>query len=435
MMNQYWNERIECISREELAALQLVRLQQTVKRVYEKVPHYRQAFTARGITPGDIKSLADLTKLPFTTKQDLRDNYPFGLFAIPREEIVRIHASSGTTGKPTVVGYAQNDIKRWAEMVARELFAIGVTKNDVIQIAFGYGLFTGGLGLHYGAEYLGATIVPISGGNTQRQLQLMQDVGTTVLACTPSYALYIAETGREMGIDFSKLPLRLGIFGAEPWTEAMRQQIERELQIKAFDIFGLSEVMGPGVACECAYGQGMHIQEDHFIAEIIDPETGEQLPYGQEGELVLTSITKEALPVIRYRTRDLSVLYPERCVCGRTHVRMRKVSGRTDDMLIIRGVNVFPTQIESALLQLGQVQPHYQLIVDRKGTLDELEVWVEVTEEIFSDEVRGLEALERKVKHAIESIIGVSVKVKLVEPKTIPRTEGKAKRVIDKRKI
>lgn len=433
-MPQYWNEKIECISRDELHKLQLERLKQTVARVY-KVPHYRKALQASGIEPEDIKSLDDLQRLPFTNKQDLRNNYPYGLFAVPMEEIVRLHSSSGTTGKPTVVGYTENDIRNWSELLARGLMSAGVTPKDIVQIAYGYGLFTGGLGIHYGFERLGATVVPASGGNTKRQLQLMVDFGTTVLACTPSYALYIAEVGREMGIDFAELPLRIGIFGAEPWTEAMRIQIEKELNIKAMDIFGLSEVIGPGVACECEYRQGMHIPEDHFIAEIIDPETGVTLPYGQEGELVFTSISKEALPVIRYRTHDLSVLYSERCACGRTHVRMRKVSDRTDDMLIIRGVNVFPSQIESVLLELGQVEPHYQLVVDRKGSLDMLEIWVEVTAQMFSDEIRRLEELERKIHHAIESLLGISVKIKLVEPKTIPRSEGKAKRVIDKRKL
>jgi len=388
-----------------------------------------------GLTPEDIKGIEDLSKLPFTTKQDLRDNYPYGLFAVPLSEIVRIHASSGTTGKPTVVGYTRQDIATWSELMARTLTCGGTRKDSVIQIAYGYGLFTGGLGAHYGAERIGASVIPISGGNTKRQIMLMEDFGTTVLACTPSYALYIAETIKEMGIPRENFKLKYGIFGAEPWTEAMRREIEEKLQISAIDIYGLSEVIGPGVASECQCKQGLHIFEDHFIPEIINPDTGEVLPAGSKGELVFTTITKEGLPVIRYRTRDITSLTYEPCPCGRTHVRMHKVLGRTDDMLIIRGVNVFPSQIESLLIEIGETEPHYMLVVDRVDNLDNLEVWVEVSDRLFSDEVRRLEDLNRKITHEIQSTLGLTARVKLVEPKTIARSEGKAKRVIDKRNL
>ncbi|MDN5294025.1 MAG: phenylacetate-CoA ligase [Eubacteriales bacterium] len=428
------SQKNEFLPEKELRELQLSRLQAVVKRVYERVPFYRQAMDAKGVKPEDIKSLDDLRRLPFTTKQDLRDNYPFGLFAVPMQEVVRIHASSGTTGKPTVVGYTANDIAGWAELMARCFMMVGLSKDDIFQISYGYGLFTGGLGLHYGAERLGATVIPASGGNTRRQLMLMEDFGTTVLCCTPSYAAYLADEINAAGLR-PKLKLRAGIFGAEPWTENMRRELENKLEIDAFDIYGLSEVIGPGVAFECIHKNGMHIMEDYFLAEIIDPETGEPLPEGEKGELVLTSLTKEAFPVIRYRTRDITRLHREPCPCGRTFVRMEKVTGRSDDMLIIRGVNVFPSQVESVLLEMGETEPHYLLVVDRKNNLDELEVWVEVSEKLFSDEVKRIEELERKIHHGITSTLGINVKVKLVEPRTIPRSEGKAKRVVDKREL
>jgi len=363
------------------------------------------------------------------------NNYPFGLFAEPMSEVVRIHASSGTTGKPTVVGYTQNDIDTWSELIARCVAMVGGTKGDVVQVAYGYGLFTGGLGLHYGAERLGASVIPISGGNTKRQLMLMEDFGTTILCCTPSYALFLGEEAGEFGVDLVNGKLRAGIFGAEPWSEKMRDELEKNLGIKAYNIYGLSEIMGPGVSMECECQCGMHVMEDYFIPEVIDPQTGEPLPYGSKGEIVFTTITKEAFPLLRYRTRDISVLTEEKCECGRTFVRMDRVMGRTDDMLIIRGVNVFPSQIESVLLNFGETEPHYLLVVDRQGTLDTLEVLVEVSEKMFSDEVRKMEELERKLGHEIASLLGISAKIKLVEPKTIPRSEGKAKRVIDKREL
>lgn len=430
----FWNERYERITREELECLQLERLRTTVERAYHNVPHYRKAMQEKGFEPGDLTSLAGLSKLPFTVKQDLRDNYPYDMFAVPLSEVVRIHASSGTTGKPTVVGYTRNDINTWAELMARSLVCGGAGKNDIIHNAYGYGLFTGGLGVHYGAERIGASVIPISGGNTKRQVMLMKDFGSTVLTCTPSYALFIAEVMEEMGLSPADFKLKCGIFGAEPWTESMRREIEKKLAISAVDIFGLSEIIGPGVSMECHCKEGLHVWEDHFIPEIINPDTGETLPYGATGELVFTSLTKEALPMLRYRTRDISRLTIEPCACGRTHVRMARVTGRTDDMLIIRGVNVFPSQIESVLLEIGETEPHYLLIVDRQGNLDTLEVWVEVSEELFSDQVRRLEQLEAKITGEVETTLGLTVKVKLVEPKTIERSEGKAKRVIDRRK-
>ena len=431
-----WDEEFETLPREALEALQLKRLIATTERVYATVPFYKKRFDECGLKPSDIKSLKDLHRLPFTTKLDLRDHYPFGLFAVPMEQVVRIHASSGTTGKQTVVGYTRRDINSWAELMARSLAAAGAQKNDFIHNAYGYGLFTGGLGVHYGAEKLGASVIPISGGNSKRQIIIMQDFGSTVLTCTPSYALFLAETAEEMGVDIKKLKLRVGIFGAEPWSERMRDEIERKLNIQAIDIYGLSEVMGPGVSIECIEAKrGLHIFEDHFLPEIIDPQTGEVLPYGEKGELVFTTITKEAFPLIRYRTRDISVLYPQPCKCGRTHVRMERVSGRSDDMLIIRGVNVFPSQIESVLMNIKGVEPHYQLIVNRQGNLDTLEVHVEVNENVFSDEVKDLQALGRKIEKEIKDLLGVNAGVKLVEPKTLQRSEGKAQRVIDKRKI
>lgn len=430
-----WNEKIECSPRSEMEAIQSERLIQTVKRIYHNNEGYRKKMQEKGLVPGDIKSVADLSKLPFTTKTDLRDGYPFGMFTVPMSEIVRVHASSGTTGKPTVVGYTRNDLQMWAEVVTRSLGMAGVHKNDIVQVAYGYGLFTGGLGLHYGTENLGATVIPISGGNTDKQILLMQDFGTTVIACTPSYSLFLAETMMEMGVTPESLKLRIGIFGAEPWSENMRREIEAKLKIKAIDIYGLSEVIGPGVSCECEYQCGMHIMEDHFIPEIIDPLTLEPKAPGEKGELVFSTVTKEGMPILRYRTRDLTKLIYDKCKCGRTLVRMEKCMGRSDDMLIIRGVNVFPSQIESVLLELSETEPHYLLIIDREETLDVVNLLVEVQEQFFSDEIKQLESLRKKITDKIQSTLGISVRVKLVEPKTIERTAGKAKRVIDNRKI
>jgi phenylacetate-CoA ligase len=436
MTTLYWEEEIETLPRVGLESIQLRRLQRLVARVYRTVAPYRRKMEAAGIRPDDIKSLADLRKLPFTVKNDLRDNYPFGLFTVPMEEVVRVHASSGTTGKPTVVGYTQKDIETWANVMARALTCAGAHRGDMVHNAYGYGLFTGGLGAHYGAERLGATVIPVSGGNTKRQITIMKDFGSTVLLSTPSYALNLAEAMDALGVDPSSLSLRVGIFGAEPWSENMREEVERKLNLKAVDIYGLSEVMGPGVAMECLQTeQGMHIFEDHFLPEIIDPDTGEVLPPGEKGELVFTTLTKEAFPIIRYRTKDISRLIYEQCGCGRTLVRMEKVTGRTDDMLIIRGVNVFPSQVEHVLMSVEGVEPHYQIVVEREGNLDTMTVNVEVSENIFSDEVRVLENLSRKIQLEIKDLLGVTCKIKLVEPKTIQRSEGKAQRVIDKRKI
>lgn len=431
----YWDQEKECMPRDRLGELQLRRLKEAVFRVYAFVPTYKAKFDALGIKPDDINSLEDLHRLPFTTKQDLRDNYPFSLFAVPMSEVVRIHSSSGTTGKPTVVGYTKRDIEMWSELMARALTSAGATRRSVVQVSYGYGLFTGGLGAHYGAERIGASVIPSSGGNTNRQIMLMQDFGSTILACTPSYALFMAEVMYEMGIKPADLQLKAGIFGAEPWSENMRREIEKKLKIKAYDIYGLSEIMGPGVAIECPYKNGLHIAEDHFLVEVIDPVTEEVLPDGEQGELVITAVTKEALPLIRYRTRDLTTLNREVCKCGRTHVRMHKVLGRSDDMVIIRGVNVFPSMVEHVLLNIPGVEPHYLLVVDRVGNLDQLEVQVEVSENVFSDEIRKLESLGQRINKELESALGVSVKVRLVEPKTIARSEGKAQRVIDKRNI
>lgn len=431
----FWDQEHETLPRGEMEALQLERLQQKVREIYEKVPFYRRAFQERKVTPDDIQSLGDLVKLPFTDKTDFRDNYPFGLLAVPLKEVVRVHGSSGTTGKPTVVAYTRADVELWADMMARTLALGGVTDEDVVQNAYGYGLFTGGLGVHYGAERLGATVIPVSGGNTKRQIMLLQDMGTTVLTCTPSYSLFLAETARQMGVELRDTALRVGFFGAEPWSYRMRQEIESELGILALDIYGLSEIIGPGVAQECPHKLGLHIFEDHFLPEVVDPVTGEPLPDGQKGELVFTTLTKQALPVIRYRTRDITSLRREPCPCGRTLVRMEKVTGRTDDMLIVRGINVFPSQIEAVLLEVEGVEPHYQIIVDRERGLDDLEIQVEVSEAILSDEIGRLESLTRKVRAEIESTLGIAALVKLVEPGAIPRSEGKAKRVIDRRDL
>jgi phenylacetate-CoA ligase len=432
----YFNEEFETLPRAALEALQLKRLQATVARVYANVPFYKQSFDAVGIKPEDIKSLADLQRLPFTTKQNMRDSYPYGLFAAPMEEIVRIHASSGTTGKPTVVGYTQKDIETWSELMARSFMAAGAHKGDIIHNAYGYGLFTGGLGAHYGAEKLGASVIPISGGNTKRQIMIMQDFGSTVLTCTPSYSLYLAEEAAAEGVDIKSSRLRVGIFGAEPWSEAMRGEIESNLGLDAIDIYGLSEIMGPGVAIECIEEKhGLHIWEDHFIPEIINPETGQPVAEGEKGELVITTITKQGIPLIRYRTRDITSISYAPCACGRSHGRIARMSGRSDDMLIIRGVNVFPSQIESILVRIEGVEPHYLLIVDRKDNLDTLEVQVEVNERIFSDEIKVLQTLSRQIEKEIKDMLGVTCTVKLVEPKTIQRSEGKAQRVRDNRKL
>jgi phenylacetate-CoA ligase len=430
-----WNEKIECASRDEMDDIQSERLIQAVKRIYHSNESYRKKMQEKDLVPADIKSIRDISKLPFTIKSDLRDNYPFGMFSVPMSEIVRVHASSGTTGKPTVVGYTRNDLQMWAEVVTRSLAMAGVHQTDIVQVAYGYGLFTGGLGMHYGTENLGATVIPISGGNTDKQILLMQDFGTSVIACTPSYALYLAEVMKEMGVAQESLKLRIGIFGAEPWSENMRKEIEAKLKIKAIDIYGLSEVIGPGVSCECEYQCGMHVMEDHFIPEIINPETLDPVNPGELGELVFSTVTKEGMPILRYRTRDLTRLIYDKCKCGRTLVRMEKCMGRTDDMLIIRGVNVFPSQIETVLLAMSETEPHYLLIIDREGTLDVVNLMVEVQEQFFSDEIKQLEALRKKITDRIQSTLGISIRVKLVEPKTIERTAGKAKRVIDNRKI
>jgi len=430
----FYNEEFETLPRPALEALQFKRLKSTIERVSANVPFYKESFCRAGIKPDDVKGLDDLQLLPFTTKQDMRDSYPYGLFATSLEEIVRIHASSGTTGKPTVVGYTLKDIETWTDLMARSFVAAGAHKGDIIHNAYGYGLFTGGLGAHYGAERLGASVIPMSGGNTKKQIMIMQDFGSTVLTCTPSYSLFMAEAAREEGIDFRDLKLRVGIFGAEPWSEAMRLDIEAKLNLSAVDIYGLSEIMGPGVAIECHEAKkGLHIWEDHFIPEIINPETGELLGEGEEGELVITTITKEGIPLIRYRTRDITSISYEPCVCGRTHARINRMSGRSDDMLIIRGVNVFPSQIEALLMGVEGVEPHYLLIVDRKDNLDTLEVQVEVGEKLFSDEVKHLQALSARIEKQIKEMLGVTCKVRLVEPKSITRSEGKAKRVIDNR--
>ena len=431
-----WIEEIETLPRSGLESIQLKRLQALVHRMYAKVEPYRVKMEAAGVKPDDIRSLADLRYLPYTTKDDLRDNYPFGLFATPMEEVIRVHASSGTTGKPTVVGYTQADINLWSSVMARCLAMAGVTKDDMVHNAYGYGLFTGGLGVHYGIEALGATVVPVSGGNSRRQVLLMRDFGSTVLLSTPSYALNLADAVADAGVSTEELKLRVGIHGAEPWSENMREEVERKLGFKAVDIYGLSEIIGPGVAMECLRAQdGLHILEDNFLPEIIDPETLEPLSHGMSGELVFTTLTKEAFPLIRYRTKDISRLIPEPCICGRTLIRMEKIMGRTDDMLIIRGVNVFPSQVEHVLMGIDGVEPHYQIEVTRDGSLDVMSVLVEVSENIFSDEIKGLEKLTRRIQVEIKDLLGVTCKVKLVEPRSIQRSEGKAQRVIDRRKL
>lgn len=427
---------IESMDREEIKKIQTERLIWQVKRCYENVAVFRERMQEKGLTPDDIRSLDDLQKLPFTYKKDLRDYYPYGLFAAPMKDIVRIHASSGTTGRQIVAGYTAHDLEMWSHLMARQLAATGADKNSIVQVSYGYGLFTGGLGAHGGVERLGATVIPTSSGNTERQIRFMRELGTTHLCCTPSYAMYLAETMQEMGI-IDELKLKAGIFGAEPWTEDMRKKLENTLHIKAYDVYGLTEIMGPGVAYECSAQNGMHINEDMFIAEIIDPETGEVLPEGSFGELVFTTITKEGMPMIRYRTRDLCSLNYEKCSCGRTFVRMNKPKGRSDDMLIIRGVNVFPSQIEEVLLKVSgdSITPNYQIVVDRVNNTDTLDVQVEMSEKMFSDDVKSIEKIEKEIKDRLRSVLGLSAKVILVNPKSITRSEGKAKRVIDNRKL
>ena len=432
-MNKYFQPEIETASREEITKIQSERLVKTVKHVYDNVPYYRSLMEEKGITPDDIRSIEDISKLPFTSKQDLRDTYPYGLFAVPMEDVVRLHASSGTTGKQIVVGYTQNDLDIWDTICARALTAAGADKSDKIHISYGYGLFTGGLGIHGGAHKAGCTTIPVSSGNTQRQITILQDFGSTLLCCTPSYAMYIAETLQKMGLTKDDINLKAGIFGAEPWTEEMRAQIEEILGIKAYDIYGLTEIMGPGVAYECSEQKGMHVNEDHFIIEILNPETGEPVPDGEQGEIVFSCITKEAFPLLRFRTKDIGVITHEKCACGRSFVRMSKPMGRTDDMLIIRGVNVFPSQIETVLLRMGY-SPNYQIIVERHDNLDTIEVLVEMTPDKFSDVVTRISAMERELREEIKSLLGVAVKVTLVAPDSIARSEGKAKRVIDNRK-
>ena len=421
------------LPRRELAALQLGRLRAVVRRAYERVPLFRQRMEARKLTPESIEALPDLGQLPFTVKTDLRDTYPFGLFASPMGEVVRLHASSGTTGKPIVVAYTEADVQVWSSVMVRSFAACGLHRGDVIQNAYGYGLFTGGLGAHYGAEALGATVIPISGGNTERQLMVLADFGVTAICCTPSYFIHLIERAKEAKIGFGKL--RVGVFGAEPWSDSMRAYIQAEAGIRAHDIYGLSEIIGPGVGIECLHRDGLHLFEDHFYPEIVSPETGEVLPDGAEGELVLTTLSKEAMPMIRYRTRDITSLDPTPCACGRTLRRIRRIGRRSDDMFIIRGVNVFPSQIETALLAVEGTLPHYQIVLTRDKGLDQIEVQVEVTAEVFSDEIRGLQALQDKLGHAIEHVLGIRVKVTLVAPRTIARSEGKAKRVQDQRKV
>lgn len=428
-----WNEKIECASRDELQALQTERLKSTVARCYNNVPHYRRKLDAAGVRPGDIQTLDDIRKIPFTVKDDLRENFPYKLFAVPMKDVVRIHASTGTTGKPTVVGYTKADLDMWSECVARMVCAAGATPDDIAQITFGYTLFTGAFGLHYGLEKLGAAIIPISGGNTERQITIMQDFGSTVLVGTPSYALYLAETAKKMGVDTAKLPLRLGLFGGEGHTEEMRREIEQAWGIVATENYGLSEIIGPGVSGECHLKRGMHIMEDHFYCEIVDRDTLEPAPIGQPGEMVITSLSKEALPILRYRTKDITWLIPDKCECGRTSMRMAKIQGRTDDMLIIRGVNVFPSQIEGVLLGIEDVGPHYEIIVRKEGYMDCIEVLVEVIDAKLLDSFSALEALERKIQHALYSVLGISATVRLVEPQSLKRYEGKAKRVTDLR--
>lgn len=429
-----WNESSECMGRDEMRDLQNKRLMATVERVYHNSTFYRTKMHELGVTPTDIETIDDLVKLPFTTKTDLRDHYPFGLFSAPMSEIVRLHASSGTTGKPVVAGYTRKDLDTWSEVMARTFASGGCSRNDIFQIAYGYGLFTGGLGAHYGAEMLGASVIPISSGNTEKQIQLMTDFGSTALCCTPSYALYLAEAIHELGVQ-DKLKLRVGFFGAEPWTEEMRCEIEKKLRIKAYDIFGLTEIIGPGVAYDCEVQHGMHVNEDHFLPEIVDPITFKPLPAGEVGELVFTTISKEGMPLLRFRTKDLTSLFYDECSCGRKTVRMHKIMGRSDDMLIIRGVNVFPSQIESVLLEFGETAPHYHLYVDRENNTDTFDVHVEMRPENFTDDMTSMLNLKKRIEARIQVVVGIHAHVRLVEPRSIERSTGKAKRVTDKRKL
>ena len=430
-----WNENIECMDRESLRKMQSIRLKKIVEHVYLNTPFYRKKMQELGITPQDINDVDDIVKLPFTTKDDLRDNYPFGLCAVPMSQIVRIHASSGTTGKPTVVGYTRKDLSAWTECLSRCFSAYGASNSDFFQIAYGYGLFTGGLGAHYGAENIGASVIPMSSGNTEKQITLMHDFGATVLCCTPSYALFMADAIKDSGISRDELKLNIGVFGAEPWTENMRKEIEEKLDIKAYDIYGLSEIAGPGVGYECQCQNGTHLNEDHFFPEIIDPLTMQQMESGKTGELVFTHLTKEGMPLLRYRTKDLTALHHETCACGRTLVRMDRILGRSDDMLIIRGVNVFPSQFESVILEMEEFEPHYLLTVDRVNNTDRMELKVEVRPDFYSDEINKMLALKKKLVGRLQSILGLGVDVKLVEPRSIERSIGKAKRVIDNRKL
>jgi phenylacetate-CoA ligase len=430
-----YNKAVESAERSEIEAMQSAALVKMVKHVYENNEIYRKKFDEKGVKPSDIKSVKDLHKLPFTYKADFQENYPYGMFSTPLSDVVRIHATSGTTGRQTIVGYTKEDLEVWDECAARAIVAVGGTKEDVVHVSYGYGLFTGGLGIHGGAQKLGATTVPVSTGNTDRQIRIFQDFGSTILCCTPSYALYLGDAVQAKGIKPEELKLKAGIFGAEPWTENMRTEIEKRLGLKAYDIYGLSEVMGPGVSFDCECRNGLHVNEDHFIPEIIDPETGEVLPYGEYGELVFTCITKQALPLVRYRTKDIACLNIEKCGCGRTLVRMSKPKGRVDDMMIIRGVNVFPSQIETVLLTFEDLAPHYLILLDRVNNLDTIEIQVEMSEKLFNDEVRQLESLVKEIKRRIESAVGIAAKVTLVSPNTIPRSEGKAKRIIDNRKF
>jgi len=431
---RFWDEKISLMQRDELKNIQLERLRDTLNHCYHNNKFYKNRFDEAGLDPEKVKSLSDLEKFPFTSKEELRENYPFGLFCTPLEDIVRIHSSSGTTGNPTVVGYTQEDLDMWADVLARIMYDVGTRRNDVVQVSHGFGLFTGGFGFQNSAEKIGSMMIPASGGNTERQLKLMTDFRTTVLCCTPSYTLYMAELAEKIGVDFSKLDLKLGFFGAEPWTESMRKEIEERVHITALDSYGLSEVIGPGVSCECLEQNGLHINEDHFLAEIIDPESGKVLPPGTRGEIVFTTLTKKAFPVLRYRTKDISYLMEEECACGKRLIRMAKPMGRTDDMMIIRGVNIFPSQIEEVLMNIGGLEPHYLIVLDTKNYMDTIEVWVEVSENKFHDKIMDLEDFEKSIESRLHSAIGIRIKASLKEPKTIARSEGKAQRVLDKRK-
>ncbi len=431
-----WNPKAECDNREDRKIQQLYSLKKLVRHVYETIPFYKRKFDEAGVKPDDIQSMADIAKLPFTTKDELRDTYPYGLLAVDEKEIVEIHTSSGTTGTPVLAAYTKNDMEMWSEVMARCLCMAGGTPDDVVQNGYGYGMFTGGLGVHYGSHKLGCHTIPVSSGNTKRQLMMMRDFKSTILTCTPSYSLFMAETAREMGIDFKDLSLKAGIFGAEPWSDNMRKEIEDKLNLQAYDIYGLTEIVGPGVSSECEAHNGLHVNEDHFYPEIINPETGEVLPEGEKGELVFTTITREGTPIIRYRTRDITWLWHDDCPCGRTTVKMHRLLGRTDDMMILRGVNVFPSQIENVLMRIEETEPHYQIVIDRgESHLDEVELQVEVEPSFFGDETKSLERIKNKISSEIKQELGISMKIKLVEPKSIARSEGKAKRVIDKRKL